>query len=127
MSSHFRTVFFIIAHPQWFAFWSSFAFSNSHFQKVILLGLIFVSSSSSFLRLLQIGVFPHQLSSSLFWFIIWIQQSQRHLLVPLQQTKTAIMVKEVNAETLKVVLDSWEGLKSQDDYEKVAGNKVMKL
>ena len=37
------------------------------------------------------------------------------------------MVKEVNAETLKVVLDSWEGLKSQDDYEKVAGNKVMKL
>lgn len=37
------------------------------------------------------------------------------------------MVKEVNAETLKVVLDSWADLKKMDDYEKVAGIMVMKL
>jgi len=37
------------------------------------------------------------------------------------------MVKQVSAETLKVVLDSWEGLKKMDDYEKQAGLKVMKL
>lgn len=37
------------------------------------------------------------------------------------------MVKEVNAETLKIVLDSWEELKKLEDYEKVSGVKVMKL
>lgn len=37
------------------------------------------------------------------------------------------MVKEVNAESLKTVLDSWEELKKKDDYEKVAGSMVMKL
>ena len=36
------------------------------------------------------------------------------------------MVKEVNAETLKVVLDSWEELKKVDDYEEVAGKMIMK-
>ena len=35
------------------------------------------------------------------------------------------MVKEVNADTLKVVRDSWEDMKKGDDYEKVAGTKVM--
>jgi hypothetical protein len=34
------------------------------------------------------------------------------------------MVKEVNAETLKVVLDSWESLKLQKDYERVAGTML---
>lgn len=37
------------------------------------------------------------------------------------------MVKEVNAETLKIVLDSWEELKKVEDYEKVPGLMVMKL
>ena len=37
------------------------------------------------------------------------------------------MVKEVNPETLKAVLDSWEGLKNTEDYKKQAGEKVMKL
>lgn len=37
------------------------------------------------------------------------------------------MVKEVNAESLKVVTDSWAQLKKMDDYEKVAGTMVMKL
>jgi len=36
------------------------------------------------------------------------------------------MVKEVNADTLKVVLDSWGDLKKVDDYEKKAGTQVMK-
>ena len=44
---------------------------------------------------------------------------------PLYQTTN--MVKEVNTETLKVVLDSWEDLKKMDDYEKVSGLMVMKL
>ena len=37
------------------------------------------------------------------------------------------MVKEVNAETLKIVLDSWADLKKMEDYDKVSGLKVMKL
>jgi hypothetical protein len=34
------------------------------------------------------------------------------------------MVKEVNAETLKVVLDSWELLKQNKDYERLAGTML---
>jgi len=41
--------------------------------------------------------------------------------------QNAIMVKEVNAETLKIVLDSWADLKKMEDYDKVSGLKVMKL
>jgi hypothetical protein len=37
------------------------------------------------------------------------------------------MVKSVSPEVLKLALDSWEVLKQKDDYEKVAGGKVMKL
>jgi len=37
------------------------------------------------------------------------------------------MVKSVDAETLKTCLDTWEGLKNTEDYEKVAGSMVMKL
>ena len=37
------------------------------------------------------------------------------------------MVKEVNSDTLKTVLDSWDVLKKMDDYEKVSGLMVMKL
>jgi hypothetical protein len=34
------------------------------------------------------------------------------------------MVKEVNAETLKVVLDSWASLKLKKDYETEAGTML---
>lgn len=37
------------------------------------------------------------------------------------------MVKEVNAETLAVVLETWAELKKLDDYEKLAGSEVMAL
>ena len=37
------------------------------------------------------------------------------------------MVKEVNAETLATVLETWAELKKMDDYEKMAGTQVMEL
>ena len=37
-----------------------------------------------------------------------------------------IMVKEVDAAVLKIVMDNWESLKQVENYEKVAGRKVMK-
>ena len=37
------------------------------------------------------------------------------------------MVKSVDPDTLKLALDTWGKLKEKEDYENVAGQKVMKL
>ena len=37
------------------------------------------------------------------------------------------MVKSVDPDTLKLVLDTWGKLKETEDYENLAGQKVMKL
>jgi len=37
------------------------------------------------------------------------------------------MVRKVNEDTLKMVLDNWAELKKVENYEKVAGGQVMKL
>jgi hemoglobin-like flavoprotein len=66
-------------------------------------------------------------SGSISFIVLSSHNFQQRFLEDHISKNFTTMVKEVNADSLKIVLDSWGVLKKQDDFEKVAGTKVMKF